>query len=66
MSAKPATSTPIKVAIVDDDEGIRSSLAALIKRAPEFRLTRDYSDGESALKDIPQQPPDVIARKRLC
>ena len=59
MSAKPA-STPIKVAIVDDDEGIRSSLAALIKRAPEFRLTRDYPDGESALKDIPQLPPDVV------
>ena len=60
MSTKPAITTPIKVAIVDDDEGIRSSLAALIKRAPEFRLTRDYPDGESALKDIPLLLPDVV------
>jgi DNA-binding NarL/FixJ family response regulator len=51
---------PIKVAIVDDDEGIRSGLAALIKRAPEFKLTRDYPDGESAVKDIPQHQPDVV------
>ena len=59
MSVKPAA-TPIKVAIVDDDEGIRSSLAALIRRAPELRLTRDYPDAETALKEIPQQPPDVV------
>src|SRR5947208_938792 len=51
---------PIKVAIVDDDEGIRASLAALIRRAPSLRLTGDYADGESALKQIPQNPPDVV------
>jgi len=51
---------PIKVAIVDDDEGIRSSLAALIRRAPALRLTGDYPDGETALKEIPSRPPDVV------
>ena len=60
MSAKPADTTPIKVAIVDDDEGIRASLAVLIKRAPNFRLLGDYPDAESALKEIPQRPPDVV------
>jgi DNA-binding NarL/FixJ family response regulator len=50
----------IKVAIVDDDEGIRTSLAALIRRAQNFRLTGDYPDAETALKEIPRHPPDVV------
>ena len=51
---------PIKVAIVDDDEGIRTGLAALIRRAPNFKLTGDYPDAETALKEIPRRPPDVV------
>jgi DNA-binding NarL/FixJ family response regulator len=51
---------PIKVAIVEDDEGIRTSLATLIRRAPDFRLTGDYPDAETALKEIPHRPPDVV------
>ena len=51
---------PIKVAIVDDDEGIRASLATLIRRSPSFRLTGDYPDAETALKEIPRRPPDVV------
>ena len=50
----------IKVAIVDDDEGIRTSLAALIRRAPNFKLSGDYPDAETALKEIPRRPPDVV------
>ena len=51
---------PIKVAIVDDDEGIRASLAALIRRAPALRLAGDYPDAETALKEIPNHPPNVV------
>jgi DNA-binding NarL/FixJ family response regulator len=54
------TSDPIKVSIVDDDEGIRSSLAALIRHAPAFRLVGDYPNAEAALKEIPLRPPDVV------
>ncbi|HUA68277.1 MAG TPA: response regulator transcription factor [Candidatus Saccharimonadales bacterium] len=50
----------IKVAIVDDDEGIRTSLAALIRRAPNLKLTGDYPNAETALKEIPRHPPDVV------
>jgi DNA-binding NarL/FixJ family response regulator len=50
----------IKVAIVDDDEGIRTSLASLIRRAPNLRLTGDYPDAETALKEIPAKVPDVV------
>ena len=51
---------PIKVAIVDDDEGIRASLSALIKRAKEFKLTGEFANGENALKEIPKDLPDVV------
>jgi len=50
----------IKVAIVDDDEGIRSSLSALIKRAPGLKLTGDFANAEAALKEIPNNLPDVV------
>jgi DNA-binding NarL/FixJ family response regulator len=50
----------IKVAIVDDDEGIRTSLAALIRRSPNFKLIGDYANAEIALKEIPRHPPDVV------
>lgn len=50
----------IKVAIVDDDEGIRTSLAAVIRRSSSFKLTGDYPDGEMALKEIPRNLPDVV------
>ncbi len=51
---------PIKVAIVEDDEGIRSSLASLVRRAPALRWAGDYPDAETALKEIPRHPPDVV------
>ena len=50
----------IKVAIVEDDEGIRGSLSALIKRAPGFKLAGEYANAETALKEIPQHLPDVV------
>ena len=50
----------IKVSIVDDNEGIRSSLATLIKRAPTLKLLGEYADAESALKEIPTKAPDVV------
>src|SRR6478609_6634620 len=50
----------IKVAIVDDDEGIRASLASLIRRSSAFRLAGEYADAESALREIPNRLPDVV------
>lgn len=52
--------TAIKVAIVDDDDGIRAGLAALIRRSPALRLLGDYPDAETAIKEIPGQRPDVV------
>src|ERR1051326_3562878 len=60
MSARFDDSMPIKVAIVDDDEGIRASLATLIRRSPSLKFVGDYPDAETALKEIPRKPPDVV------
>src|ERR1017187_7250677 len=57
---RPIHNMQIKVAIVDDDEGIRSSLSVLIKRAAGFKLTGEYANGETALKEIPKNLPDVV------
>ena len=45
---------------MDDDEDIRASLAALICRAPDLKLVGDYPNAETALKEIPHCPPDVV------
>ncbi len=50
----------IKISIVDDNEGIRSSLAALIRRAPMLKLLGEYADAETALREIPIKVPDVV------
>ncbi len=50
----------IKVAIVDDDEGIRSAISALVRRASGLKLTGEFSDAESALKELPKLMPDVV------
>jgi len=50
----------IKVSIVDDNDGIRSSLATLIRRAPTLKLLGEYSDAETAVKEIPTKTPDVV------
>ncbi|MDB6110400.1 MAG: Two component transcriptional regulator, LuxR family [Pedosphaera sp.] len=60
MSAGLVDVMQIKVAIVDDDEGIRSSLAALIRRASALKFVGDYPDAETALKEIPRHPPHVV------
>jgi DNA-binding NarL/FixJ family response regulator len=54
------TDMQIKVSIVDDDEGIRSGLATLIRRASNLRLVGDYGDAETALLEIPRHPPNVV------
>lgn len=53
------TAEIINVSLVDDDDGIRAGLAALIRRANDMRLVGDYGLPELALKEIPLHPPHV-------
>ena len=60
MLKTPAKKNPIQVAIVEDDEEIRSNLIHRIGSNPGFQLLRSYPDAESALADLPRHKPDVI------
>lgn len=51
---------PINVSIVEDDSGVRESLAALISGTPGFRCTGAYPNAEMALKQFDRNPPEVV------
>jgi len=56
----PIETTPIRVALVEDDEGIRASLAEILGRSTDCRLAGSYASAESALAGVPQAKPDVV------
>lgn len=49
----------ISVSIVEDDAGIRSTLAKLINSSPGYRCVSDHGSAESALEEIPKLKPNV-------
>jgi DNA-binding NarL/FixJ family response regulator len=53
-------SKTIKVAIVEDDEYIRTSLSELVNGAANLDLAGAYEDGPAALAGIPLSKPDVV------
>ena len=50
----------ITVAIVEDDQDIRESLALLINGTPNFSCVGIYPSFEKALKGIIREQPDVV------
>src|SRR5215510_13058806 len=50
----------IRVAVVEDDDKIRSSLVVLIEGSHGFRCVASYENAESALADLPRKDPDVV------
>lgn len=50
----------ITVAVVEDDDGIRQSLAAIIKRQADLQCVGAYASAEDALREIPTLRPHVI------
>jgi DNA-binding NarL/FixJ family response regulator len=51
---------PIGVAIVEDDAGIRDSLAALVRGTMGFQCVGKYSNPQLALRELPKNWPDVV------
>jgi DNA-binding NarL/FixJ family response regulator len=51
---------PISVSIVEDSRGTRESLSELLKRSPGLRCVGAYPNGETALRELPGQMPDVV------
>jgi len=50
----------ISVSIVEDDAGVRSSLAKLIDSSPGYRCLSQHATAESALQELPKANPEVI------
>ncbi len=50
---------PIKVSILEDNAGMRESVALLLNQAPGLRCVSAYATAEAALSDLPSQKPDV-------
>src|SRR5262249_50332333 len=50
----------IKVSIVEDQEQMRASIVALLRRMPNVLYLSAYPTAEAALEGIPQEVPDVV------
>ena len=50
----------IKVALVEDNAGIRKSLERLFAEKDDIEMTRMFGDGESALAELAALAPDVV------
>lgn len=49
-----------RIALVEDDNGLRASMVSLLKRTSWIRVVADYADAKSALADIARRKPDVV------
>jgi DNA-binding NarL/FixJ family response regulator len=60
MTNLPGNSHPIRVAMIEDDEEIRSNIGDAIAANEDFRLVGTYRDAESALKSLAGVNPHVV------
>jgi DNA-binding NarL/FixJ family response regulator len=58
MTTKP-TPSPIVVALVEDDQKTRQSLAELLQGESRVRCAGAYPDGETAVREMPLIKPEV-------
>ncbi len=50
----------IKVAIVEDEASVRTSLEGILKRSPGCQCVGTFGSGEEAVKEIPKLQPSVV------
>lgn len=60
MKPDKNTSVPVRIAIIEDDAGLRGIFAGWLANAGEFKVVSQFKDAESALKSLPGNPPDVV------
>lgn len=51
---------PITVAIVEDSDKLRATLASRINREAGFKCVADYANAEDALRELPGVGPNVV------
>jgi len=59
LEGRPAGS-PIRVAIVEDNDEIRGTLERIVGRASGMRFVGSFPDGKTALELLPQHHPEVV------
>lgn len=59
-SANGKSGDAISVSIVDDEKGLRESIATFVNGSPGFRCVSTYSSAEAALEGLPADRPDVV------
>ena len=51
---------PIRIAVVEDDAGLRDTFQQIFGSVPDFRVVGGWADGESAVRQLPAKSPDVV------
>jgi DNA-binding NarL/FixJ family response regulator len=59
-ASAPKHEETISVSIVDDETGLRQSIATFINGSPGFRCVSAYGSAAAALRDLPGDRPDVV------
>jgi DNA-binding NarL/FixJ family response regulator len=60
MTSMPGSDAVISVSIVDDETGLRQSIATFINGSPGFRCVSAYANAQAALQGLPADRPDVV------
>jgi DNA-binding NarL/FixJ family response regulator len=55
-----ASAPPVRVAIVEDDAGLREALETFVNRTRDLRCVAAYGSAEAALKGLVAVAPDVV------
>jgi DNA-binding NarL/FixJ family response regulator len=56
----PVLKSSYRVALVDDDDGVRQVLHEFLSQTPGFAVVASCPDGESALRELPACLPDIV------
>jgi DNA-binding NarL/FixJ family response regulator len=51
---------PIRICIVEDLKEVREGVASLLTLDERFEMLKAFSDGESAVKELPAWQPDIV------
>jgi DNA-binding NarL/FixJ family response regulator len=60
MKPDKNTGVSARIAIIEDDEGLRRIFAGWLKDAGGMEVVGQYGDAESALASLPRERPDVV------
>ena len=62
MKSGKKSDGPARIAIIEDDAGLRGIFSGWLADAAGLEVGRQFPDAESALAALPADPPDVALR----